>query len=71
MAFICNTSFYKLESDNKTTVSNLFVQQSKYHPFGAVDDPMNCCLRPKSSRVPRGDSFDCCTERYEIVVYCV
>ena len=23
-----------------------------------------------SSTAPRGDSFDCCTERYEIVVYC-
>ena len=44
----------------------------------AVDGPMNCCPRPSasgnsSSGHPQhlgGDSFDCCTERYEIVVYC-
>ena len=47
-----------------------------YHPRGAVDDPMQCCPRPKAegnsaSGHPQhrgGDSFDCCTERYEIVV---
>ena len=39
---------------------------------------MHCCPRPKAegnsaSGHPQhrgGDSFDCCTERYEIVVYC-
>ena len=54
-----------------------------YHPRGAVDDPMHCCPRPKASGNSAsgnsasghpqhlvGDSFDCCTERYEIVVYC-
>ena len=48
------------------------VQQSNDHPLGAVDDPMNCCN--SSSGHPQhlgGDSFDCCTEKYEIVVYCV
>ena len=47
-----------------------------YHPRGAVDDPMHCCPRPKAkgnsaSGHPQhrgGDSFDCCTERFEIVV---
>ena len=47
-----------------------------YHPRGAVDDPMHCCPRPKAkgnsaSGQPQhrgGDSFDCCTERFEIVV---
>ena len=47
-----------------------------YHPRGAVVDPMHCCPRPKAegnsaSSHPQqrgGDSFDCCTERYEIVV---
>ena len=66
-----------------------------YHPRGAVDDPMHCCLRPSASGNSAsghpqhlvgdstsasgnsasghpqhlvGDSFDCCTERYEIVV---
>ena len=42
-----------------------------------VDDPMHCCPRPlasgnSASGHPQhlvGDSFDCCTERYEIVVY--
>ena len=40
---------------------------------------MNCCHRPSASgnsdigstTSPRGDSFDCCTERYEIVVYSI
>ena len=44
----------------------------------AVDDPMHCCPRPSASgnsasghpQHLMGDSFDCCTERYEIVVYC-
>ena len=47
-----------------------------YQPRGAVADPMHCCPRPKvegnsASGHPQhrgGDSFDCCTERYEIVV---
>ena len=34
---------------NKTTISNLSVQQPNYHPLGAVDDPMNCCPRPSAS----------------------
>ena len=41
-----------------------------YHPRGAVDDPMHCCMRPKASDNSAsghpqhlvGDSFDCCTE---------
>ena len=45
--------------------------------LGAVDDPMHCCHLPSascdsvigSSTAPRGDSFDCCKERYEIIVY--
>ena len=78
MTLIYLTSFLKFKLGNKTTISNLSVQQSNYHPLGAVDDPMNCCPRPSasdnsSSGHPQhlgGDSFDCCTERYEIVVYC-
>ena len=31
-----------------TTISYLSVQQSKLSPRGAVDDPMNCCPRPKA-----------------------
>ena len=41
-----------------------------------MDDPVNCCPRPKgrgqqfirSSTAPRGDRFDCHTGRIEIVV---
>ena len=43
------TSFFKFELGNKTTISYLSVQQSNYHPLGAVDDPMNCCPRPSAS----------------------
>ena len=68
-----------LELCNNETISYLSVQQSNYHPLGAVDDPMNCCPLPSASgnsssdhpQYLEGDSFDCCTERYEIVVYCV
>ena len=49
MTFIYYTSFYKFELGNKTTISNLSVQQSNYHPLGAVDDPMNSCLRPRAT----------------------
>ena len=49
MTRICYTSFYKLELGNKTTISNLSVQHSNYHPLGTVDDPMNCCLRPRAT----------------------
>ena len=55
--------------------------QSNYYPLGAVDeyDSMNCCPRPSASvnsssghpQYLKGDSFDCCTKRYEIVVYCL
>ena len=46
-----------------------------YYPRGAVDDPMHCCprLKPNGNSVSGhsqhrgGDSFDCCTERYEIL----
>ena len=70
---------FKFELVNKITISYLSVQQSNYHPLGAVGDPINCCPRPSasgnsSSGHPQhlgGDSFDCCTERYEIVVYCI
>ena len=47
--------------------------------LGAVDDPMHCCPRPSAFGLVRqchlvihstsGEIFDCCTERYEIVVY--
>ena len=68
---ICKTSCYKFELGNKTTISNLSVQQKNYHPVGAVDDPMNWASGNSSSGHSQylvGDSFDCCTERYEIVV---
>ena len=68
VSFSCEFSFFKFELGNKTTISCLSVQQSNYHPLGAVDDPMNCCPRPNPQHLG-GDSFDCCTERYEIVVY--
>ena len=42
-------SFYKFELGNKTTISNLSVQQSNYHPLGTVDDLMNCCPRPRAT----------------------
>ena len=32
-----------------TTISYLSVQQSKLSPRCAMDDPMNCCPRPKAS----------------------
>ena len=67
-----------------TEVHETFIQlfhtflcnSQNYHPRGAVDDPMHCFPRPKAegnsaSGHPQhrgGDSFDCCTERYEIVV---
>ena len=61
---------------NNSAYSRLGNNQN-YHPLGAVDDPMHCCPRPlasgnSASGHPQhlmGDSFDCCTERYEIVVY--
>ena len=77
-SYLLKSIFFKLELGNKTIISYLSVQQSNYHPLHAVDDPMNCCPRPSvlgnsSSGHPQyleGDSFDCCTERYEIVVCC-
>ena len=64
--------FVSSELGNKTTISYLSVQQSKLsHP--------PCCGWPNAllPSVPsgqpqhiKGDSFDCCNERYEIVVYC-
>ena len=76
---ISEYSEYKFELSNKTAISNLSVQQSNHHPLGAVDNPMNCCSRPSASGNSSlghplhqgGDTFDCCTERYEIVVYSV
>ena len=62
---------------NSIQLFHTFLSNSQnYHPRGAVDDPMHCCPRPKAegnsaSGHPQhrgGDSFDCCTERYEIVV---
>ena len=49
------------------------VDRGLHHPRGAVDDPMHCCPRPKASGNSAsghpqhlvGDSFDCCTERYD------
>ena len=57
-------------------IHTFLCNSQNYHPLGAVDDPMHCCPRPKAegnsaSGHPQhrgGDSFDCCTERYEIVV---
>ena len=35
---------------NKTTISYVYVQQSKLsQTFCAVDDPMYCCLRPRAT----------------------
>ena len=57
-----------------TTISYLSVQQSKLSPRGAVDDPMTL-LHEAEGNSPLGhpqhrgcDSFDCRTERYEIIV---
>ena len=68
--------FVSSELGNKTTISYLSVQQSKLSPLGAVDDLMHCCPLPSASGNSAsdhpqhlvGDSFDCCTERYEIFV---
>ena len=65
------------QSRNSIQLFHTFLCNSQnYHPRGAVDDPMHCCPRPKAegnsaSGHPQhrgGDSFDCCTERYEIAV---
>ena len=69
--------FVSSKLGNKTTISNLSVQQSKLSPLGAVDDPMHRCPGPSASGNSAsghpqhlvGDSYYCCTERYEIVVY--
>ena len=72
--------FVSSEWGYKTTISNTFLCISQnYHTLGAVDEPMHCCLRLwPCTTVPSGhlqhlrcDSFDRCTERYEIVVYCL
>ena len=65
---ICNNSIQPFHT--------FLCNSQNYHPRGALDDPMHCCPRPKAegnsaSGHPQhrgGDSFDCCTERYEIVV---
>ena len=59
-----------------TTISYLSVQQSKLSPEVMWMTRWHCCTRPKAkgnsaSGHPQHqgcDSFDCCTERYEIVV---
>ena len=60
---------------NSIQLFHIFLCNSQnYHPRGAVDDPMallheaSCNSAIGSSTAPRGDSFNCCTERYEIVV---
>ena len=68
---------YPLSWVIKQLFHTFLCNSQNYHPLGAVDDPMHCCPRPSAlgnsaSGHPQhleGDSFDCCTERYEIVVY--
>ena len=55
-----------------------FLCNSQNSALDAVDDPMHCWPWPSASGNsvsghPQhlvGDSYDCCTERYEIVVHC-
>ena len=52
----------------KQLFHSFLCNSQNYHPLGAVNDPMHC-----SSGHPqhlKGESFDCCTERNEMVVYC-
>ena len=71
-----NNSAYSRLGNNIQLFHTFLCNSQNYHPRGAVDDPMHCCPRPKAegnsaSGHPQhrgGDSFDCCTERYEIVV---
>ena len=71
-----NNSVYSRLGNNIQLFHTFLCNSQNYHPRGAVDDPMHCCPRPKAegnsaSGHPQhrgGDSFDCCTERYEIVV---
>ena len=37
-----------ISSIQSSSISHLSVQQSKLSPRGTVDDPMNCCPRPKA-----------------------
>ena len=70
---------YPLSWVIKQLFHTFLCNSQNYHPRGAVDDPMHCCPRPSASGNTAaghpqhlvGDSFDCCTERYEIVVYCL
>ena len=67
-----NNCFQIGDADSIQLFHTFLCNSQNYHPRGAVDDPMHCCPRPNSaSGHPQhrgGDSFDCCTERYEIVV---
>ena len=68
-------------NENMSTLYDYFIPffatvKTISHPRCAVDDLMHCCPRPKAegnsasghSQHRGGDTFDCCTERYEIVV---
>ena len=71
-----NYYVYSRLGNNIQLFHTFLCNSQNYHPRGAVDDPMHCCPRPKAegnsasghSQHRGGDSFDCCTERYEIVV---
>ena len=71
-----NNSAYSRLGNNIQLFHTFLCNSQNYHTRGAVDVPMHCCPRPKAegncaSGHPQhrgGDSFDCCTERYEIVV---
>ena len=68
---------YPLSWVIKQLFHTFLCNSQNYHTLGAVDDPMHCCPWPSASGNSAsghpqhlvGDSFDCCTERYEIVVY--
>ena len=56
------------QGNNLQLFHTFLCNSQNYHLRGATDDLMQCCLKPKKATVHWGNSFDCCTERYEKVV---
>ena len=63
--------FYRTSALRRITQSHITYYSHMffiaYHPLGAVDDLIG---RSRPQHLG-GDSFDCCSERYEMVVYSV
>ena len=78
-AFFVHNLMFRLKDNFLTYFSNyksrlLFVKLVSISSFWVIKQLFQIFLGlgPQfigSSTAPRGDSFDCCTERYEIVVY--